>query len=343
LLSFGLIPTKAGLLAFAFSPDKTKSIFRRMRPLAGASDIIRDPIAKDTCMIRIALFALCVTVWPCSRSVAQEKSFDSNGVKIHYVVEGEGEPVLLIHGFTANAQVQWGLPGIIKALAKDYQVIALDNRGHGKSDKPHDPRKYGMEMVEDSIRLLDHLQIKKAHVVGDSMGAMLTCKLATTYPDRVISATLGGAAGLRAGADFSFFERLADSLDSGKGIGPLIEALHPPGKPKPTEEQIKAFNSMLSVMNDTKALGAVVRSWKDVTVPDDKLKSNKVPTLAIIGEIDPLKRGVDELKETMANLDVVVIEGADHMNAFTRPEFVKSLQAFLAKHAVKPKARATAK
>src|SRR5262245_4176853 len=138
------------------------------------------------------------------------KFFDSNGVKIHYVVEGKGEPVLLIHGFTANAQVQWGLPGVLSALAKDYQVIALDNRGHGKSGKPHDPKQYGMEMVDDAVRLLDHLKIKKAHVIGYSMGAMLTCKFLTTYPDRVISATLGGAAGIRPGSDFSFFERLAE-------------------------------------------------------------------------------------------------------------------------------------
>ena len=95
------------------------------------------------------------------RRAAEDQYFDSNGVKIHYVVEGAGEPVVLVHGFTANIQLQWGMPGIITKLAKDYQVIALDNRGHGKSDKPHDPEKYGPEMINDVIRLMDHLNIKK--------------------------------------------------------------------------------------------------------------------------------------------------------------------------------------
>ncbi len=277
-----------------------------------------------------------------SASVAEEHSFDSNGVKIHYVIEGKGEPVLLIHGFTANVQVQWGLPGVIKALSKDYQVIALDNRGHGKSDKPHDPKKYGMEMVEDSVRLLDHLKIKKAHVIGYSMGAMITCKLVTTHPDRVLSATLGGAGGLRENADFRFFNQLGDSLEQGKGIGILLEALNPPDKPKPSEEQIKAINTMLTTMNDTKALAAVVRSWKDLIVSDEKLKANKVPTQAVIGDLDPLKRGVDELNGRMSNLKIVVIKNGDHMNTFFHPEFVKSLQTFVAEHGQKAKVPATA-
>src|SRR5438132_790893 len=112
---------------------------------------------------------------------AEDQFFNTNGVKIHYIVRGKGEPVVLIHGFTADIDRNWrtgfappgadnnrGAPRIIESLSKNYQVIALDNRGHGKSGKPHDPKQYGMEMVEDVVRLLDHLQIKKAHVVGYS-------------------------------------------------------------------------------------------------------------------------------------------------------------------------------
>ena len=84
---------------------------------------------------------------------AEDRFFDSGGVKIRYVVEGKGEPVLLIHGYTARLETNWQLPGIIKGLSGDYQVIALDNRGHGKSSKPHDPKKYGLEMAEDAVRL----------------------------------------------------------------------------------------------------------------------------------------------------------------------------------------------
>jgi pimeloyl-ACP methyl ester carboxylesterase len=274
------------------------------------------------------LFAV-LTFSPALR--AQAQFFDANGVKLRYQVEGQGEPVLLIHGFTANIEIQWALPGIIQALSKDHQVICYDCRGHGRSGKPHDPKQYGMEMVEDAIRVLDHLKIPKAHVVGYSMGAMITCKLLTAHPERCLSATLGGAGGLQAGGDLRFIDALADSLDQGKGFGPLFEGLTPAGKPKPTPEQVKAASQMIAAFNDVKALAAVVRSWKELTVTDEKLKANRVPTLAIVGDQDPLKKNVDELKGKLAGFREVVIPGADHMNAFTSPLFVKDLREFLAK------------
>ncbi len=263
---------------------------------------------------------------------AEESSFASNGVKIHYRVEGEGEPVLLIHGFAINAQLQWGVPGIIKALAKDHRVIALDCRGHGKSGKPTDAKKYGTEMVEDAVRLLDHLKIKKAHVVGYSMGAIITGKLLATHPDRLLSATLGGAGAIRKGTELPpFIGELADSLEKGKGLGPLIVVLTPADKPKPTPEAIQQVNRML-VGDNGKALAAVVRGWKALAVTDEQLKANKVPTLALIGADDPLKKSVDDIKDRMANLKVVVIDKADHISAFVKPEFVVALRKFLDKH-----------
>src|ERR1700730_18665423 len=151
-------------------------------------------------------------------------------------------------------------------------------------------------MVGDGERLLDHLKIKKAHIVGYSMGAIITAKLLTTHPDRFLTATLGGHGGIREGEATGFYEELAGSLERGQGMGPLISALTPPGKPKPTEEQVKAISAMILLTHDPKALAAVVRSFKDLAVSWDKLKANKVPTLALIGEQDPLKKGVDELK-----------------------------------------------
>src|SRR5215469_6705144 len=129
----------------------------------------------------------------CPTRAAESRFFRSDGVTIRYLVEGEGEPVLLIHGLGASVHVQWGASGVIQALAKDHRVIAYDNRGHGRSGKPHDPQRYGEETVEDAVRLLDHLEIPKAHIVGYSMGALITNKLLVEHPDRFLSATLGGA------------------------------------------------------------------------------------------------------------------------------------------------------
>ncbi len=272
-------------------------------------------------------------------SQAEDRYFDSGGVKIHYTVQGQGEPVLLIHGFTANIQTQWELPGIVKELSHDYQVIALDNRGHGKSDKPHDRKKYGQEMVADAVRLLDHLKIKKAHVVGYSMGAAITCKLLAAHPDRLLSATLGGSGGIREGRGgrlkLTLFTQLAESLEQGRGMGPLIDALTPPGRPRPSAEQMEAINTMLKLTNDTKALAAAARGFGEFAVSEEELKANQIPTLAIIGSDDPLKHGVDEISTLMKNLEISVIDGADHLTAFSSPEFTNGLQRFLAKHAAK--------
>jgi pimeloyl-ACP methyl ester carboxylesterase len=296
---------------------------------------------EDPAMIRrIAASALLLALLlVASTAVAEDKYFNSDGVKIRYAVEGSGEPVVLVHGFTANVQMQWGLPGIITKLKDEYQVIALDNRGHGKSDKPHDPKQYGPEMVKDVVRLMDHLNIAKAHVVGYSMGGFLTNYLVNTYPNRVITATLGGAGWSKPDdSRTEFMTQLADSLDAGKGIGPLVELLTPPGQPRPDAQQLEFINKMILQNNDPKALSACIRGLRSVTVTEAQLKANKVPTLCLIGTKDPLQVGVDELAEVMANVRIIEIEDADHMTAFSAPEFIGGLKEFLETHSAEPAA-----
>src|SRR5262249_54430178 len=127
------------------------------------------------------------------------RTFNANGTKIAYFVQGKGEPVVLIHGWLSSARVNWALPGISGHLAKDYRVIALDVRGHGLSDKPAKEEAYGPELVKDVVRLLDHLKIKKAHIVGYSMGGIIAGNFIARHPDRVLSGTLGGMGWLKAG------------------------------------------------------------------------------------------------------------------------------------------------
>src|SRR3954452_21225039 len=102
-----------------------------------------------------AIVGLWLLVFAVVGARAEDQFFDSKGVKIRYVVEGKGEPVVLIHGFTQKIETGWSKT--IKTLAESYQVIALDCRGHGKSDKPTDPKMYGRELGEDVVRLMDHL------------------------------------------------------------------------------------------------------------------------------------------------------------------------------------------
>jgi pimeloyl-ACP methyl ester carboxylesterase len=261
---------------------------------------------------------------------AADSSFDSAGVRISFTEEGSGEPVLLIHGYTVNAVRQWSDPGIIKGLVDRYRVIAFDNRGHGQSGKPHDPSAYGDQMAEDAIRLLDHLKIRKAHIVGYSMGGFLTVELLTTHPDRFLTATLGGA-GAKIG-DGAIFNRIAESLEQGKGIGPLVVALTPPGEQTPPPEQIDAISKMILAGNDPLALAAVSRSLSAVQPSESKIRTNRVPALALIGESDPLRPGVDALDGVMPNLKIVVIPKANHITAPADPLFLKTLRAFLEEH-----------
>lgn len=280
-------------------------------------------------------FALCLSSYAPSVLHAEDFFFDSGGVKIHYVIEGKGEPVILVHGFAASAANNWALPGVIKGLATNYQVIALDNRGHGQSEKPHGDDQYGLKMTADVIHLMDHLKIKRAHVVGYSMGGFMVGKLVTEHPERFITATMGGAGWSKPDADQSGLELLAKSLEDGKGIGPLIVFLTPKGQAPPTEESIAATNKMFMASNDSLALAGVARGMAKFAVPESKLRANKVPVLDLIGEVDPLKAGVDDLEPVMGNLKVVVIPKANHMTAFGSPVFLTSLKSFLAEHSEK--------
>ena len=263
----------------------------------------------------------------------EDQFFNSAGVRIHYTIDGKGEPVILIHGYAVSIASNWGTPGIIKGLSDGYQVIAIDNRGHGQSDKPHDVDSYGNKMVDDVIRLMDHLKLKKAHVVGYSMGGLLTEALLTEHPNRLLTATLGGA-GWSDPNDHSqeqLLNQLADSLEQGKGIGPLIVALNPVGAPLPTAQAIETTNEFFLASNDPLALAAVARGHMP-RVMEAKIRANKIPVLALIGELDPLKTGVDRFSGMLPRLKVVVIPGANHLTAPNNPLFLSSLKSFLAEH-----------
>lgn len=268
---------------------------------------------------------------PKSATATIDQYFDSDGVKIHYIERGEGEPVILIHGFTGNIDFNWRMPGIFDALASDYRVIALDNRGHGLSDKPHDAEQYGEKMCEDVVRLMDHLKIDRAHVIGYSMGGFITGKLLAMHPERVSSAVLGGA-GWSAATDErkAFFEELATALEEGNGITPLIKRLSPPGNEPPSDEQIAQINGMIMLGNDPKALAAVARGLGGLTVSEEHVKAVRTPTLAVIGELDPLKADVDSLSSVRPDMKVVVLPGKDHMTAISDPKFIEALKGFLA-------------
>jgi pimeloyl-ACP methyl ester carboxylesterase len=257
------------------------------------------------------------------------------GVNIHYVEQGGGEPVILLHGFTGNIEKAWIDRGIFAELAKTYRVIAFDSRGHGKSDKPHDRAQYGREMGQDIIRLMDYLKLPKAHIMGYSMGAQITAQQVTKNPERFLTVILGGSTG-RIGwsdEDQKLVNVLSADLDRGS-ITALVLALWPTNQPKPSADadEVKAISAKLLEGNDPKALAAMVRSRPDQVVSLAEMAAIKVPTLGIVGTLDPAKRPFDELKAALPPMKLVQIEGAPHLGAHGRPEFIKAVKEFLAEH-----------
>lgn len=255
--------------------------------------------------------------------------FDSDGCKIHYTIEGNGPFLILIHGYAVNADINWRWNGIIRKLRKHFTTIALDLRGHGLSEKPTKPGSYGIEMAKDVIRLMDHLKIDKAYIMGYSMGGFITLKLVTMYPERIIKAVVGGAGYEKPNEDnIKILMELVKSLDSGKGYAPLINALEPDRK-EPPFWKLKIIDFGLNMLSEPQAMANVMKQFPEMEVTEEQLKNNQVPILAIVGTNDPLKVGTVAMEKYLNNARYVYLEGKDHATAIMGPKFYKPVLEFL--------------
>lgn len=272
------------------------------------------------------LAALAPSMAPAQQAGARVGSFDSDGVRIRYVEQGAGSPVILIHGFSIDADFNWGFTGVFDSLAADHRVIALDVRGHGRSGKPHERTAYGEHLVQDVVNLMDHLQIPRAHVVGYSMGAGITLKFLVEHPDRTISAVLGGGGWNRANRPPAAVVQWGEGLvRAARGETTVADVIHIPGTPPHTPE----IRAMLNA-NDARALLAVLGQMGEVTVTEEELRANRVPVLAIVGENDSLvMENVDRMEGVLRNLQVVRLPGADHLTALTHARFIPTIAWFV--------------
>jgi len=224
---------------------------------------------------------------------------DAEGVKIAYYVQGQGEPVVLIHGLRSSATVNWSLPGISSLLSQKHRVIAFDVRGHGQSDKPTEEDAYREELVEDVLRLLDDLKIEKAHIVGYSMGGIIAGNFIAHHPDRVLSGALGGMGWLKSGGASQW------------GLGQL-------GKRE----------------SEAKAPAICGRSLAKLALTEDEIKTIEVPMIVFVGDKDRLvnRLYIEPLKQVRPDWPVVEIEDANHLSCVVREQFRKELAAWLDKN-----------
>lgn len=264
-------------------------------------------------------------------AIGQSPSFDSAGVPIRYESMGEGTPVLLIHGFAVNGRTNWGVSGVVDRLSKSHRVILMDVRGHGRSGKPHDESQYGLELVNDVSRLLDHLNLDKAHIAGYSMGGLITMKFAIEQPQRILSASVCAAAWLRPDQEEApvFIEQVAKSLESGNGPLPLLQRLNPSTDPI-NLARITSTNNFLKTVNDCQALAAAFRSFPKLSITQSEMENCRVPVQFIVGTHDPAPTSLDRLKQlSNSNFKITEIRGANHVTTMISTELCDGLNEFI--------------
>lgn len=262
--------------------------------------------------------------------MSDDQTFLSDGARIRFVRGGEGEPVVLVHGFSLDAETNWIEPGTFAVLAAEHDVVAVDLRGHGRSDKPHDPAMYGVRMAEDVLRLLDHLGLESAHLAGYSMGAGVVLQLLVAAPERLRSAILGGQGRRPPQSLQAALPAVARALAAGEGFSLLLEALERPGAAGMSAAERSEWNERLTARNDQQALAAVLGGMADSRpIGTEELRANRVPTLAVIGEADVLLESVQELAAELACVEIEMLPGLDHIGAVGDPRLGESMLAFL--------------
>jgi pimeloyl-ACP methyl ester carboxylesterase len=247
-------------------------------------------------------------------------NFSHRGVEIAFLDEGEGEPVVLVHGFASNKEVNWVFTSWVSTLTRaGRRVIALDNRGHGASTKLYDPALYHSAMMAGDVHaLIDHLDIKRADVMGYSLGARITAVLAATQPARVRSAILGGI-GIR--------------LVEGAGVpaevvGAALEAPSRDDVADPIGHMFRSFAEQ--TRSDLRALAACIRGSRQVLTREE-VGGIAVPVLVAAGSKDQIAGSPEALAALIPNAASLVIPGRDHMLAVGDKAYKSGVLDFLQK------------
>ena len=244
--------------------------------------------------------------------------FQHDGVEIAFLDEGEGDPIVLVHGFASTAEVNWVYPGWVKTLtAADRRVIALDNRGHGASSKLYDPAAYhSARMTEDLRALLDHLDLARADVMGYSMGARITAFFALAHPARLRRAVFGGL-GIHLVHGVGLPESIAEALEAPS----LADVSDPMGR------TFRAFAEQTE--SDLKALAACIRGSRQTLARAD-VAAIRAPALVAVGTEDVVAGSAHELAALLPCGRALDIPRRDHMLAVGDKAFKAGVLRFLA-------------
>jgi pimeloyl-ACP methyl ester carboxylesterase len=246
-------------------------------------------------------------------------SFHHGAVEIAYLDEGEGDPILLVHGFASTKNVNWVYPTWVSELKKSgRRVVAFDNRGHGESAKLYDPAAYEIAvMASDITALMDHLNIERADVMGYSLGSRMTAVLARSKPERLRSAIFGGIGiGLIEGGGPG--ENVANALEADS----LDEVTDPVGR------TFRAFADQ--TRSDRHALAACMRGSRRLMRREEAAEI-AIPVLIAVGTADEIAGSADALGTIIPGSQVLNIPNRDHMRAVGDKVYKSGVLDFLAK------------
>ncbi|MGJ5133385.1 alpha/beta fold hydrolase [Bradyrhizobium oligotrophicum] len=230
-------------------------------------------------------------------------SFHNGAVEIAFIDEGEGDPIVLVHGFASSKNVNWVYPAWISELRKDgRRVIALDNRGHGDSAKLYDPTLYSIAaMASDVTALMDHLGLASADVMGYSLGGRIAAHIALTAPERLRSAIFGGIG-----------MAMIEGGGPGENVAAALEAPSIDNVTDPVGRTFRAFADQ--TRSDRLALAACMRGSRGLISRDDARRI-AVPVLVAVGTADEVSGSGPALGALIPGAEVLDIPNRDHMRA----------------------------
>jgi pimeloyl-ACP methyl ester carboxylesterase len=231
-------------------------------------------------------------------------SFHNGAVEIAYLDEGEGDPIILVHGFASSKNVNWVYPTWVSELRKNgRRVLALDNRGHGESEKLYDPAQYSIPtMAGDVLALMDHLGIPQADIMGYSMGGRMTAWLGLNEPQRLRSAILGGIG----------IGGLIEGTGPGENVAEALEAPSLDDVTDPVGRTFRAFADQ--TRSDRRALAACLRGTRTLMKKEEVARID-VPVLIAVGTTDDIAGSAKALGDIIPGSEVLDIPNRDHMRA----------------------------
>ncbi len=247
--------------------------------------------------------------------------FDSDGVRIYYQdtgASGSGDVVALVHGFGSSARHNWGDTGWIDLLARRHRVLAPDVRGHGQSDKPHRRDAYGYRMMgADVIRLLDHLRIERAMLMGYSMGGSIAIDLMLWKPERFRAVVLGGIA-------------YDDGLENPADRAAIAEAYRAADPSQITGAVARAYRRFAEAQGNDLAALAALMDGERAPIPPARFTAVRLPVLIVVGTRDDAIGDPRPLAEMIPGARLVMLEGRHHLDAPMDERYKQSVMEFFA-------------